>query len=43
MKRLRILALEPYYGGSHGAFLDTWAANSAHEWTLETLAARHWK
>ena len=43
MKRLRVLALEPYYGGSHRALVDTWAAHSTHEWTLETLPARHWK
>lgn len=41
--RLRILAFEPYYGGSHRAFLDTWVAHSRHAWTLETLPARHWK
>ncbi|MCA9179082.1 MAG: DUF3524 domain-containing protein [Planctomycetales bacterium] len=41
--RLRVLALEPYYGGSHRAFLDTWTAASRHEWTLLTLPAHHWK
>jgi len=40
---LRVLALEPYYGGSHQAFLDTWVQASRHDWTLVTLPARHWK
>jgi glycosyltransferase involved in cell wall biosynthesis len=40
---MRILALEPYYGGSHRAFLDGWASRSRHEWTLLTLTPRHWK
>jgi glycosyltransferase involved in cell wall biosynthesis len=40
---VRILALEPYYGGSHRAFLDTWIRHSRHDWTLHTLPARHWK
>ena len=33
-KHLKILALEPYYGGSHKAFLDGWIARSVHDWTL---------
>jgi glycosyltransferase involved in cell wall biosynthesis len=40
---LRILALEPYYGGSHQAFLDGWAAHSSHQFTLVTLPPFHWK
>ena len=40
---LRILALEPYYGGSHQAFLDGWMAHSGHQFTLLTLPAFHWK
>jgi len=40
---MRILALEPYYGGSHQAFLDGWAAQSRYEWTLLTLPAHKWK
>ena len=40
---MRILALEPYYGGSHQAFLDGWIAHSQHEWTVVTLPAYHWK
>ncbi len=40
---MRILALEPYYGGSHKAFLDGWSSRSAHEWTRLTLPAYKWK
>ncbi len=40
---MRVLALEPYYGGSHRAFLDSWIAGSRHHWTLLTLPAHHWK
>lgn len=40
---MRILALEPYYGGSHRAFLDAWAHHSQHDWQPITLPAHHWK
>lgn len=40
---MNILALEPYYGGSHRAFLDGWIASSRHTWTCLTLPAHHWK
>lgn len=40
---MRILALEPYYGGSHQAFLDGWSQAGRHEWTLMTLPAYKWK
>jgi glycosyltransferase involved in cell wall biosynthesis len=40
---MRILALEPYYGGSHKAFLDGWSAAGRHEWTLLSLPAYKWK
>jgi len=40
---LRILAIEPYYGGSHRAFVDGLARASRHEWTLVTMPARKWK
>ena len=40
---MRILALEPYYGGSHRAFLDGWIQRSVHDWQLLTLPAHHWK
>ena len=40
---MRVLALEPYYGGSHKAFLDGWSARSKHEWTVLTLPPYKWK
>jgi len=40
---MRILALEPYYGGSHRAFLDRWSALSRHTWTVLTLPPYKWK
>ena len=40
---LRILALEPYYGGSHRAVLDSLVDRLDAEWTLLTLPARKWK
>ena len=40
---MKILALEPYYGGSHRAFLDGWVCRSRHEWTLLTLPPYFWK
>ncbi|NTV13408.1 MAG: DUF3524 domain-containing protein [Desulfobulbaceae bacterium] len=38
-----ILALEPFYGGSHRAFLDGLAAQLDGELELLTMPARHWK
>ena len=40
---MRVLALEPYYGGSHRRFIDGWIARSQHQWDLHTLPARKWK
>lgn len=40
---MKILALEPYYGGSHRAFLDQWGSHSCHQWTLLTLPPNKWK
>jgi glycosyltransferase involved in cell wall biosynthesis len=40
---MRILAIEPYYGGSHRAFLDGWAERSGHAFTLLTLPSYFWK
>lgn len=40
---MNILALEPYYGGSHRAFLDGWIERSRHDWTLLTYAPSKWK
>ncbi|MGB2987990.1 MAG: DUF3524 domain-containing protein, partial [Phycisphaerae bacterium] len=35
--------LEPYYGGSHAAFVDVLVQRSRHRITLATLPARKWK
>jgi len=40
---MNILALEPYYGGSHKAFIDGLVRVSKHNWTLLTLPAHKWK
>ncbi len=42
---VRVLALEPYYGGSHRAVLNGLVAHLGprFEWTLLTLPARKWK
>jgi len=38
-----VLGLEPYYGGSHRAFLDGWSGASRHSWTVLSLPPRKWK
>jgi len=43
VSRLRILALEPYYGGSHRAVLDGLVRAVDADWTLLSLPARKWK
>lgn len=40
---MKILALEPYYGGSHRAFLDGLTNHSRHEIRQVTMTARFWK
>jgi len=40
---MRILALEPYYGGSHKAFLDGWSKTGRHSWSVLSLPAYKWK
>jgi glycosyltransferase involved in cell wall biosynthesis len=40
---MRILTLEPYYGGSHRAFLDGWSQVTRHEWSILSLPAYKWK
>jgi len=40
---LTVWALEPYFGGSHKAFLQGLARHSDHDLTLFTLPGRHWK
>ena len=40
---MNILALEPWYGGSHRHFLDDLARHSRHAFRLATMRARYWK
>lgn len=40
---MNILALEPWYGGSHRNFLDGFAKHSSHTIHRITMAARFWK
>lgn len=40
---LRVLALEPWYGGSHRAFVDNWATRSRHRVEVLGLAPRAWR
>jgi glycosyltransferase involved in cell wall biosynthesis len=40
---LRILAIEPYFGGPHADFLEGLRAHSRHQWTLLTMPARRWR
>jgi glycosyltransferase involved in cell wall biosynthesis len=40
---MRILCLEPYYGGSHMAFIQGWSQRSRHHWTILDLPAYKWK
>lgn len=42
-RRLRVLAVEPTYGGSRRAFVDNLINYSAHEIVPLTLPARFWK
>lgn len=42
-RSLRILFIEPFYGGSHQEFADGLACYSRHEIDLHTLPARFWK
>lgn len=40
---MKVLALEPFYGGSHRAFLDGLVQHSRHEILPITMTARFWK
>ncbi len=40
---MNVLALEPWYGGSHQNFLDGLVSRSRHRFELVTMAARFWK
>ena len=39
----RILALNPWHGGSHQAFLEGWIQHSRHDFTVLPLPAYKWK
>ena len=39
----KILALEPFYGGSHKAFLDDWQQHSRHTFTVLGLPDKFWR
>ena len=40
---MNVLALEPWYGGSHRHFLDGLARHSTHDVRLVTMTDRYWK
>ncbi|MEX0599419.1 MAG: DUF3524 domain-containing protein, partial [Rhodothermales bacterium] len=40
---MNVLALEPWYGGSHEHFLDGLIGHSRHEFRAVTMTARFWK
>ena len=40
---LRVLSLQPFYGGSHKQFIDGWIEHSSFSWQQLTLPAHHWK
>lgn len=42
-RRLEVLFLEPFDGGSHRAFARGWVAHSRHRIHLKTLPPRFWK
>ena len=43
MKKLRILALNPFHGGSHKAFLENWVKRSRHTFTILSLPDTQWR
>ncbi|UDQ97445.1 DUF3524 domain-containing protein [Lentisphaerota bacterium WC36G] len=42
-KPLKILAFEPFYGGSHKHFIDDVIKHSEHDWKLMTLPESLWR
>ena len=40
---MKVLYIEPFYGGSHRNFADGWIRRSRHDFHLITLPARFWK
>ncbi|MCA9196158.1 MAG: DUF3524 domain-containing protein [Planctomycetales bacterium] len=43
MRRLHVLVLEPFGGGSHASFYEGWQRYSAHQFQVLHLPAVHWK
>ncbi len=43
MSSLSIAFFEPWFGGSHRAFLEAWGARTRHRLEVHALAPRHWK
>ena len=39
----RVLLLEPFYDGSHRAFVEVLTETVPAEWTVWTMPGRHWK
>lgn len=39
----RVVVIEPWYGGSHRVWADSWRANSRHELDFLTLPAQFWR
>ena len=40
---MKVLSLQPWYGGSHRQFADGWSSRSGHQWTTLGLPDRNWK
>jgi len=40
---MKVLSLQPWYGGSHRQFADGWIRHSKHQWTTLGLPGRNWK
>ena len=40
---MKVLSLQPFFGGSHQNFNDQWVTHSRHDWTVLSLPDRHWK
>ena len=40
---LNLISIQPFYGGSHRAFIDGWVQHSHHKWEQLDLPPRHWK
>ncbi len=43
MTQTQILSLQPYYGGSHQAFMECWQRYSQMNWLSLELPPRHWQ